>query len=105
MSYHIEIVRPVYHKNYTSNVYEMYRRAFKNEDGIRVLDGMYVGDAEELLDDAIKYFKENKEELEKLNPENGWGSYKGALNVLVDLSTECSNECLDNGEDSFVTIS
>ena len=42
-----------------------------------------------ILNRAIDDLIENKEEYEKLNPENGWGSYKGLLKSLKNLRIAC----------------
>ena len=58
--------------------------------GVPGLSGMTCSDAIPVLDEGIKYFEDHKEELEKLNPENGWGNYEGALRVLRNLRTGCA---------------
>ena len=75
--------------NYTSNVGEMFCLAFDRwtEDGIRYLHGRTGEFCLHALKDAHAYFVANKEELEKLNPDNGWGSYEGAFRLLKTLLT------------------
>jgi len=34
---------------------------------------------------VVKYFSNNKEELEKLNPSNGWGDYESTLQLIIDM--------------------
>lgn len=42
-----------------------------------------------LLKKAIDYMIEEKEELIKFNPENGWGSYDGLLEFTIDFYNSC----------------
>tara|TARA_R110000751_G_C13626057_1_gene465239 strand:+ start:121 stop:483 length:363 start_codon:yes stop_codon:yes gene_type:complete len=69
--------------NYTFNVGPMFCHRFK--DGIHVInneDAVYGG---QILFDLLEHFLDNKEELEKLNPTNGWGDYDGALKLIRDM--------------------
>ena len=109
MSYDICVVKKCQHcghneavfdTNYTFNVSRMYQLAFNNSLGIKLLNEMSVQDARVILAEAIDYMYSHKEELEKLNPANGWGDYNGALEVLVELYTICVN----NKEDFFVEV-
>lgn len=75
--------------NITYNLSPMYYRCFKLEKGIWSLDGMSCEKALPYIREAIKDMKENKEEYEKLNPKNGWGSYDGLLERLESLELVC----------------
>ena len=74
---------------YTYNVSPMYYDAFETEDGIRVLDGLSGLECQRILENAIQNFKNKKEEYKKMNPENGWGNYEGALELLHKLLVWC----------------
>lgn len=81
--------------NYTSNVWKMYRKAFRppgqEEDsaGIQTIHGMLAKDAEPLLHMAIRAMMDDRVFYRSLNPENGWGNYEGALKYLQDIHTAC----------------
>lgn len=92
MSYDISIKREVYENNYTSNVYKMFVMAFGNNEGIKILNGMTMVEARKELTDAIKYFENNEEDLMIFNPTNGWGNYKGALDLLESMLINCNLE-------------
>lgn len=74
--------------NYTCNVSPMYRKAFGDE-GINSFNGLTGLEACERLKDGIHHMIINKEKYEKLNPENGWGDYHGALFYLQKLMLAC----------------
>lgn len=42
-----------------------------------------------MLKIGMIYMIENKEKLEKLNPENGWGDYNGLLRCVIDYYQAC----------------
>ena len=71
--------------NITYNVAPMFYK--HNEKGIRGLYGKTGKEAQVFLKDMLCFFLENREELEKLNPDNGWGSYEGTLKFLLKLFT------------------
>ena len=71
--------------NYTYNVFDMYKIAFDNEHGINVLHGMLGADAAPLLNKAMVYMSEHVDEMQALNPENGWGDADGALAFLRSI--------------------
>ena len=76
--------------NYTYNVSEMWYAA-KPEKGIRCFYGMKGSDAVKEQRDIRDYMEANFEELKKMEPDNGWGSYAGALdfiNMLIISSLE-----------------
>jgi hypothetical protein len=41
------------------------------------------------LEKGIQYMKDHKEELEELNPPNGWGDYKGLLRFAENVLANC----------------
>jgi hypothetical protein len=69
--------------NHTSNTGKMWAIAL----GIPLgdLHHMECRNAADILHKGVKYMRENKEELEKLNPENGWGDYDTALEFLTEI--------------------
>ena len=69
--------------NYTSNIGPMFRHRFK--DGIHVINNENANVGGRILFDLLGHFLDNKEELEKLNPTNGWGDYEGALKLIRDM--------------------
>jgi len=64
------------------------------------LYGKSAKDCLPLLENSILKMKNNPKHYENMNPENGWGDYKGALKVLERLY----NACVEN-QDSKVIIS
>ena len=79
--------------NYTWNCAPMYYKLFEGqlENGIRSFDGMQGSDALPLLNDGIARMTRDFAEFEKLNPENGWGSAEGALDILKKLRAWCES--------------
>lgn len=101
MSYNITVRRyypDILDINYTSNVAPMFRLAL-GKNGIKQLNDLGREECIELLQDGIKDMEENPETYNKLNPENGWGNYKGALNVFVKIL-----DALQSDEESYVCI-
>lgn len=71
-------------RNYTSNVSGMWYAAI---DGGLIQWGyekgpVLLGDIASKLESGVKHMRANEEALVKLEPSNGWGNYKGALDVL-----------------------
>lgn len=79
----------VYEDNITYNLAPMYYKCIDIDGGLKALNGMKCKDAIPVLNRAIDDLIENKEEYEKLNPENGWGSYEGLLKSLKRLRIAC----------------
>jgi hypothetical protein len=77
--------------NYTSNMYEAFQVAFGDPDGIYKLHGKTGAEAKELLAKAVSTMLEKCEEIEKLNPENGWGRHDRAAAWLLGFGFECAN--------------
>lgn len=82
-----EYVYP-YEDSCTYNVAPMFSKAL-GEGGIRQLCGVNSKDAIDLLSLGIGRMTDNPEDYKELNPSNGWGSYEGALQVLLDLKEAC----------------
>lgn len=79
----------VYEDNITYNLAPMYYKCIDIEGGLYALNGMKCRDAVPVLNRAIDDLTKNKEEYEKLNPENGWGSYDYLLRFLKNLRIAC----------------
>lgn len=75
--------------NYTSNIGGMYNKAFGQD--WKFINGMNCQEALPFIINAVLYMKQNKKDLIKMNPENGWGDYDGALKYLSDLELGCVN--------------
>lgn len=75
--------------NYTYNVSPMYLDAIDHDDGIGGLNGMTGEQCIPILRDAIKRMEDDPAKYQAMNPENGWGDYRGALEVLRDLLSWC----------------
>ena len=99
MSYDIEVnlTRCLYSKNYTSNVAEMYYKAWDKVKDSIVYENIWCNyDKDDwkqviqlpqptslrALKAILDELKSNPEEYLPLNPENGWGDYKGAIQFL-----------------------
>lgn len=101
MSYDISVNRycpAILDINYTFNVSPMFRLAL-GKSGIKQLNDLSRKECIELLESGIEHMEQNQETYKKLNPENGWGNYEGALDVLVKIL-----EALQSDEDSYVYI-
>lgn len=70
---------------YTYNVSPMYYRALPLRDGIKTIDGMSGEEAETPIYIGLLELLSEPEEYKHLNPENGWGDYEGAIDVLLKL--------------------
>lgn len=70
--------------NYTYNVAPMWYSAFP-DDGIRKHYGKSGADAIPILRGLRLYMENNQEKLIKMNPDNGWGDYYGALEFVNKL--------------------
>ena len=76
----------------TYNLYAMFVLALGCP--IRELHGKQAGDVIPLLEKATKAMRRAPAKFKKLNPENGWGSYEGALNSLCWLLEVCQEHPL-----------
>ena len=82
MSYDMSIAGEDF--NYTYNVSGMWYAAMP-ETGIRSHYGMTGKDALVPLRHIRDYMEANRDDLIKMNPGNGWGSYDGALAFVNKL--------------------
>ncbi len=73
--------------NYTYNVYGMYFKAMGQ--GLNKFNDVKCADAIPLLQKGVRAMQDDPKEYRKLNPENGWGDYDGALRYLQNLLDEC----------------
>ena len=76
----------IWDRNYTHNTNRMLRAA---GFGFRDIDGMSAADAVARIEDAIRELKANPDRYREMNPENGWGSYEGILDVLCEFAQAC----------------
>ena len=79
--------------NYTYNVSKMWYACYPNK-GIREHYGHTGRQALPTLRKLRNYMEENQETLIEFEPENGWGSYRGALqfvNELIEASLDYPN--------------
>lgn len=74
--------------NYTSNVSSMLELALKGTP-VDELDGALAGRVVPQLSNAIGDMDANPEIYKRMDPENGWGSYAGALAFLVLIRDGC----------------
>lgn len=93
MSVHISIRAKrevdIYETNITYNLAKMYYKAIGDGLGLKKIKGMTCKEALPIIDNAIKDMIDKKEEYEKLNPSNGWGSYDGLLKDFKDIREIC----------------
>jgi len=81
--------------NYTSNVGEMFYKAFEKTGGNWEdfhdydKENMICEKAIPQLEKAIKELEANSEHYKKMNPKNGWGSYEGAVRFLKLILADC----------------
>ena len=75
--------------NMTCNVAPMYNKAFNEESWSKYLNGKKGRECQSRLIEAIGRMKLQPEEYKKLEPDNGWGSYKGALEFLNEILSAC----------------
>lgn len=79
----------LFQTNITYNLSDMYYKCIDKELGLKKLNGLSSKEALPIVKRAIEDMIENKEEYEKLNPSNGWGSYDGLLRDLRNLKESC----------------
>lgn len=75
--------------NYTYNVMPMYEKALGVQSLTEFLQGKKVSEVIQPLMKGIREMEAHPEEYKKLNPENGWGNYEGALNFLKTIVSKC----------------
>lgn len=81
MSYDMGIGREDF--NITYNVSGMFYAW--HPDGIRAHYGKTGQEAVPILRGLREFMEDNKDRLEAMNPENGWGSYADAMQFVTDL--------------------
>jgi len=76
--------------NYTSNVVPMWDDAMPHLN-LRDMDGELGMRCIPYLNDGIRTMARNVDKYRRMEPANEWGSYEGALSVLVRLITACED--------------
>lgn len=71
----------------TYNLAPMFKKAIPG--GLKALDGMLAEDAAPILLTGINDMLTFPGQFEMLNPENGWGTYQGALYFLQQFQIAC----------------
>jgi len=75
--------------NYTYNVNSMYHKAIGWEGLNQNLNNRQCADVINDLQKGIKNMENYPGEYIKLNPENNWGNYEGALEYLKKILAAC----------------
>ena len=75
--------------NITYNVSPMFYH--HNREGIKGLNGLSGSEGALFLQGMINHFMNYSEELEAMNPANGWGSYDNTLQCLIKMFTASKN--------------
>ena len=70
----------------TSNVAPMWRAVCPELDGLAGIDGQEGVAISYRLSVALKAMFERRRELEKLNPENGWGNFPAAFRYFAAIT-------------------
>lgn len=74
--------------NYTFNCSPMFRDALGG-NGINDLHDKACGDAIPMLRRAVADMEDRPAHYKKMNPDNGWGDYSGALSFLRAILDRC----------------
>jgi len=74
-----------YEGAYTYNVSPMWYAIYPDTKNMIPIEGMTGKEAEPLLHDAVYRLINSRRVLERLNPDNGFGSYEGFLKFLRDV--------------------
>lgn len=82
----------IFETNITYNLSDMYYKCVDKEKGLKIFDNMSCQETLPILQKAIEDLIDNKEEYQKLNPENSWGSYEHLLGTFLNMR-KC---CIDN---------
>lgn len=72
--------------NMTSNVAPMWRIACPSLDGLAKIDGKTGAEISGSLSAALRFMFKARRELEKLNPENGWGNFQAAFRYFARIT-------------------
>ena len=78
-----------YSASYTYNVSKMFYDALECEEGIRGLDNKSGKECKLILEKGIRKFIKKHKLYKSWNPENGWGNYDSALDLLRTLLSWC----------------
>lgn len=73
------------HHNYTYNASPMWYAMFPEDESMVPIEGLTGEEADEQIKEAIYQMIDRSEEMKRLEPENGWGSYTGFLQFLERL--------------------
>lgn len=73
--------------NYTYNVSGMWYDCYP-EKGIREFYGLSGKDAVPVLRKLREHMEDNAERLREMEPDNGWGTFDGALAFVTELIIE-----------------
>jgi hypothetical protein len=87
----------IFDRNITYNLSKMYYKCIPG--GFRALDGMSCKEALPILQKAIEDLIVNQEEYEKLNPENGWGTYYDLLKAIKAM-----RNCCEDNPDGIIDV-
>lgn len=74
--------------NYTYNCSGMLAKGTGGKS-LSALNGMKCSDAAVILRKGYEYMRDYPEEMEAMNPENGWGNYRSWLEYVGNILTEC----------------
>lgn len=79
------------HMNYTYNVHPMYTATGVIGDAslTKLFHHMPTLEAAEIADKIVEEMEKDPEKYIALSPENGWGSYDGALKFMRKISRYC----------------
>lgn len=87
-----EVNLDVFELNITHNLMKMADKSGLYDAMWRPEDFGYTkaGDIVDILQAGVDYMEANREELEKLNPKNGWGDYDGLLRSAKEYLDACA---------------
>lgn len=78
-----------------TGAYTLYQLLWRpDEHGFDRVTNEYI----RLVIDAIPYMYDHRKELERFNPENGWGSYEGLMAFVNDYALFLTTLDLDDEE-------
>jgi hypothetical protein len=85
-----KIMSEVYWGNMTHNVSTMWVEA-GIYDSLYNSHGLKAGSIIFNLEEGLQKMTENPEKYKKLEPDNGWGTYDGAIKYLEEIILACKN--------------
>lgn len=74
---------------YTYNTAMMFSKG--TQKSLNELNGLKGKEAYPILYKGFNYMRDHKEELEAMNPKNGWGNYEGFLDFIGNITIYCRN--------------